>query len=160
MNARLAYTAPPAPGPYDGKRLSPWRVALGVLVLVAIVAGSLFGYRLLVVDQVRAVTGAAWFAPYVDVTTTPFFAFEKPENDADRDVVLSFVVAAAADSCTPSWGGYYDLDEAARDVDLDRRIARLRESGGDVVWLLKPIEVRGPDPRLPLRQPHLGGRAP
>ncbi len=133
MNTRVAYTAPPAPGPYEGKRLSPWRVALGLAILVAIVAASLFGYRLLVVDQVRAVTGAAWFAPYVDVTTTPFFAFEKPENPADRDVVLSFVVAAAADSCTPSWGGYYDLEEAARDVDLDRRIARLRDSGGDVV---------------------------
>ena len=91
MTSRIAYSAPPAPGPYDGKRLSPWRVLLGILVLAALVAGAIFGYRFFVTDQVRAVESAPWFAPYVDVTVTPTFAFESPADAAAQDVVLSFV---------------------------------------------------------------------
>lgn len=133
MKSRIAYVSPPAPGPYDGKRLSPWRVLLGILILAAIVAAAVFGYRFFVNEQVRGDVSAPWFAPYVDVTLTPTFAFEKPANDADRNVVLSFVVAASAQSCTPSWGGAYTMDEAAQNLDLDRRIQRLRNQGGDVV---------------------------
>ena len=133
MTSRIAYSAPPAPGPYDGKRLSPWRVLLGILVLAALVAGAIFGYRFFVTDQVRAVESAPWFAPYVDVTVTPTFAFESPADAAAQDVVLSFVVAASATSCEPSWGAAYSMNDAAKDLDLDRRIARLRDQGGDVV---------------------------
>ncbi|MFB2580852.1 chitinase [Herbiconiux sp. P15] len=154
-------------GPHAGKRLSPLRVALGVVVVLAVVAAGLFGFRVFVVDQARASTLAPWFASYVDATLTPTFAFETPATDAQRDVVLSFVVAAsgplsgspaeqngatdtadtdASDSdsdpstdagdsasCTPSWGTAYSLDGAAQALDLDRRIARLRQQGGDVM---------------------------
>lgn len=73
-----------------------------------------------------------WFAGYVDATVTPLFPFEAPETDGNRDVLLSFVVAAKDDECTPTWGAAYSLDEAAEELDLDRRIARLRQQEGTV----------------------------
>jgi len=133
MSSRVSYVSTPAPGPHDGKRLSPWRVILGVLILAAIVAAAVLGYRFLANQQARADVPEPWFASYVDVTATPPFPFESPVGDPQRDVVLAFVVAAAGDSCTPSWGAAYSMDDAARDLDLDRRIARLREQGGDVL---------------------------
>ncbi|MEN2740447.1 carbohydrate-binding protein [Microbacterium sp. X-17] len=133
MKSRIAYVSQPSPGPYDGKRLSPWRVLLGILILAAIVAAAIFGYRFFANEQVRGDVSAPWFAPYVDVTVTPTYAFEKPANNADLDVVLAFVVAQSATSCTPSWGAAYTMDEAAQNLDLDRRIQRLRNQGGDVV---------------------------
>ncbi|WP_291043892.1 carbohydrate-binding protein [Herbiconiux sp.] len=157
-------SAPAPAGPHAGQRLSPLRVALGVVVVLGVVAAGLFGFRVFVVDQARATGLAPWFASYVDATVTPSFPFETPPTDAQRDVVLSFVVAAsgplsgspaeqsgsgsaddpadaptgaAADpangSCTPSWGTAYSLDGAAQSLDLDRRIARLRQQGGDVM---------------------------
>lgn len=75
----------------------------------------------------------AWFAPYVDVTLTPLFSFEDRVANPSDDVVLSFVVAADPDTCEPTWGTYATLDEAATTLDLDRRIARYRMFGGDVV---------------------------
>lgn len=77
-----------------------------------------------------------WFAGYVDVTATPSYAFEEGSADAEGhvpDVVLSFIVADEDGSCTPSWGTYYGLDEAGAQLDLDRRIQRLREQGAGVV---------------------------
>ncbi len=133
MKSRVVFVSPPAPGPHEGKRLSPWRVALGIVILAAIAAAAIFGYRIVANEQVPGSATAPWFAPYVDVTVTPIYPFEKPANDADRNVVLSFVVGAAAQSCTPSWGGAYTMDSAAENLDLDRRIARLRNQGGDVV---------------------------
>lgn len=124
---------PAPPGPRDGKRLSPWRVLLGILVVVAVAAGGVLGYRLLVVDQARASTVAPWFAGYVDTTLTPQYGFEAPEVEADDHVVLSFVVSASVDECAPSWGGAYSLDAASSDLDLDRRITRLRQLGGEAV---------------------------
>src|SRR5262249_8376470 len=35
--------------------------------------------------------------------------------------------------CTPTWGTYYDLAGAGEALDLDRRIARLRQRGGDLI---------------------------
>ncbi|MFS0795454.1 chitinase [Microbacterium sp. 1P10AE] len=133
MNSRVSYVSPPAPGPHHGKRLSPWRVIAGLAVVVVVAAGAVTGYRFLVADQARADVPAPWFAGYVDVTATPAYDFETPRHDEKRDVVLSFVVAAGADECTPSWGTAYSLDGAGDDLDLDRRIARLRQHGGDVV---------------------------
>lgn len=59
--------------------------------------------------------------------------FEAPASDAARDVVLSFVVAAKDDPCTPTWGTAYTLEEAATGLDLDRRLARLEQLGGQVI---------------------------
>jgi chitinase len=178
MSALTPTPSPALAGPHDGKRLSPLRVALGALVVLAVVAAGLLGFRVLVIDQARAEGLAPWFASYVDATVTPAFPFETPPEQAQRDVVLSFVVAASgplsgspaeqsastgdsasgdsasggsasgdsesagsasgdsasdAASCTPSWGAAYSLDGAAQSLDLDRRIARLRQQGGDVM---------------------------
>jgi chitinase len=101
--------------------------------VAAVAAVAMFGFRFFVVDQARASTTAPWFAGYVDATLTPEYAFETPETRAQGDVVLSFVVAASPTECTPSWGAAYSLDAAAEDLDMERRIARLRQLGGDVV---------------------------
>jgi chitinase len=74
-----------------------------------------------------------WFAPYVDVTLTPELHFEDPAEMLPPSLVLSFVVADPARSCVPTWGTYYDLEAAARALDLDRRIVRLQERGGEAV---------------------------
>ena len=124
---------PKEPAPHDGKRLSIWRVLFGITVVAAIAAVAVFGYRFFVVDSARAGGATPWFAGYVDTTLTPKFAFENPETPAGTNVVLAFVVAKAADDCTPSWGGSYSLDAAGGDLDLDRRIARVRQLGGDAV---------------------------
>ncbi len=69
-----------------------------------------------------------WFAAYVDVTLMPQFDFEQVEGN----LVLSFVVASDKDS-SPSWGNAYSLDDAKTSLDLERRIARVRQNKGDVV---------------------------
>jgi chitinase len=109
------------------RRLSPWRVMLALVVLGAIGFGSMFGMR-----QWKSVQALAshkpWSAPYVDVTATPAYAFEQLHSDA----ILSFVVSAPSDGCTPSWGGSYSLVQANNLLDLDRRVARLRQKGHDI----------------------------
>jgi Uncharacterized protein contain chitin-binding domain type 3 len=73
-----------------------------------------------------------WFASYVDVTATPTYVFEETRGRTAKDVVLSFVVADPENPCKPTWGTYYDMDEANESLELDRRIARLRLEEGDV----------------------------
>src|SRR5690606_6510770 len=73
-----------------------------------------------------------WFASYVDVTARPTFAFEQLGSTAYHDAILSFVVSMPSDACTPTWGGVFTLDTAGSELDLDRRIARLRQQGGNV----------------------------
>ena len=68
------------------------------------------------------------------------------------DVVLGFVVADPDDACTPSWGGAYTLDEAATGLDLDRRIARYRERGGQEEQVGCSL---GAGPALTCRSDHL-----
>lgn len=74
-----------------------------------------------------------WFAPYLDVTLPPQYRFEDPTENVAADVVLGFVVSDPGADCVPSWGGHANLDDAAVEFDVDRRIARLRGAGGDVV---------------------------
>jgi chitinase len=76
---------------------------------------------------------ATWFAPYVDVTTTPGYEFQAPNLNPARQVVLGFVVADPAAPCTPSWGGNYSLNQAGVELDLDRRIRQFQDDGGDVI---------------------------
>ncbi len=104
------------------------------LVVLAIVGGLLFaGSRWALARFSDAGSGASgtWFAPYVDTTLTPVLHFEDPTEEPADNVVLGFIVADPTQRCDPSWGGYYTLDAAARALDLDRRIVRLRERGGD-----------------------------
>ncbi len=74
-----------------------------------------------------------WYGGYVDVTVTPTFAFEDiATTNKHANTVLSFIVGSKQDACTPAWGSVYSLDEASDNLDLDRRIARLRDHGGSV----------------------------
>lgn len=119
-------------GQFSGRRLSLVRLA----VLIAIVASMAFvgtsSWRQHQ-DEKIASDSRSWFAGYVDATVTPLYAFEQPASAATRDVVLSFIVANQAEACEPSWGGAYSLDSASQDLDLDRRIARLRQRDGSVI---------------------------
>ena len=49
----------------------------------------------------------SWFAPYVDVTATPKYAFEDLTASGHRSAVLAFVVSGGNAPCEPSWGGAY-----------------------------------------------------
>lgn len=119
------------PRPPRGPRLSVVRIAIATVLVAASVAGTVQFARHVLAPTAPA--SSEWFAPYVDVTLTPAFDFQDPGVNPRQDVVLAFVVAGADDPCQPSWGGAYDLDEASTALDLDRRIARLRQRGGDVV---------------------------
>ena len=85
------------------------------------------------IDVTRPATAAPWYAPYVDVTQTPQYPFESLTDNPSNDVVLGFVVASKSGECMPTWGTYYDLPGAGTALDLDRRISRLRQRGGDLI---------------------------
>ena len=106
-----------------------------VVAILAVSGLSVVAVRQVVTDT-SSERAVAWFAPYIDTTLTPLHAFEDPEVTAAGSIALGFVVARPGTdsaSCTPTWGGAYDLDEAATAIDLDRRIARYRGRGGKVV---------------------------
>ena len=71
---------------------------------------------------------AATFAPYVDMTLSPFssIAAMATESGADR-LTLAFVVSGAA--CTASWGGYYGIDDAT----INQRISALEAAGAEAI---------------------------
>jgi chitinase len=119
-------------GRFDGRRLSWFRLTVLVGGVAALVFVGLSGWRWFQ-DTQAAADDTAWFAGYVDATVTPQLAFEEPPSKAARNVILSFVVAAPSRPCQPSWGGAYTMDEAASDLDLDRRVARLRQQQGSLV---------------------------
>ncbi len=72
-----------------------------------------------------------WFGGYVNTTSYPYFDFGSEAAGQSR-TVLGFVVADPEDPCTPSWGGYYGLDEAEDVLRMEEQIASLREQGGEV----------------------------
>ena len=114
---------------FPGRRLSWVRLSVVGVVVAGLVAGGIYGVNRYE-DQVTASERKPWFDAYVDVTSTPSLAFESPGDDGQRNVVLAFVVASPDESCTPTWGGFYNLDEAGETLDLDRRLARFRMQGG------------------------------
>lgn len=113
------------------RRLSPWRVMLAVAIVIGSVGLAVFGWREWRIDP-AVLSNKPWFAPYVDVTAIPQFAFEQLGAGTYKDAVLAFIVSSSDDGCKPTWGGEYTLGEAAVDLDLDRRIARLKQQGGTV----------------------------
>jgi chitinase len=116
----------------DGRRLSPVRI----LVLLAVCAGAGIFAANAARDAWARFTrkdAVTWYAPYVDVTAQPTLHFEDPATSPARYHVLGFIVADPKAGCSPTWGTYYDLDGAGRALDLDRRIARLRDRGGDAI---------------------------
>jgi len=106
-------------------------VLLAIVLLAGLGAGGYYGLRWWKANQ-AVVSHKPWFAAYVDVTATPTFSFEQLGGSTNRDAVLSFIVAAPASPCTPSWGATYTLDQANSALDLDRRIARLQQQGGSI----------------------------
>jgi chitinase len=107
-----------------------------LLVLLLVVSGlGFFGWTQGSEAYLRitATKSSTWFAPYDDVTLTPEYHFEDPSVSPSLTQVLGFVVADPKNACNPTWGTYYDLDGAGRALDLDRRIMRLRERGGDAI---------------------------
>lgn len=113
------------------RRLSPWRVMAAILIVIGLSAGSYFGLQRWQSEQSSAST-EPWFASYVDVTSTPTFAFEEIGKTDNKDVVLSFIVSSTSKECVPSWGGVFTPDGASDTLDLDRRIARLQQQGGNI----------------------------
>lgn len=111
------------------QRLSATRVLLAVVIVAAIALGGVYGTRTVIADRAAAGLAPTWFAPYVDVTLTPTYQFQIPSNEPAHQIVLGFVVADPRDSCTPSWGGYDDLDQADESLNLDGRLAQLRQEG-------------------------------
>jgi len=114
------------------RRLSFVRLFIAIGITAAILVAGAMGAR----NWYSAATTPVvdhWFAGYVDVTATPAFAFETPKSHAASNVVLSFIVAKSGAKCTPSWGDAYTLDEAAGSLDLDRRLARLQQQGGEPI---------------------------
>lgn len=114
------------------RRLSLFRLLLLLVILTGIVYGTKFGIENLKEDIVVADSPKPWFAAYVDITATPQFDFEKLGNTQAHNLVLSFIVSSSKNPCTPTWGNAYDLSEAGVVLDLDRRIARLRQLGGEI----------------------------
>ena len=116
----------------DGRHLSIFRVFLVIAVVAAAIGGTWWYFA----RQNEAAETAAgirsWFAPYVDITATPQYAFEDATASGHTSAVLAFVVSALDEPCEPSWGGAYTMAAAADSLELDRRIARLRQLGGDV----------------------------
>lgn len=113
------------------RRLSPWRVLLGTGTLCLILAGSALATMNWQATHSQTST-QPWFAPYVDVSSTPTYPFDELGATPKKDVILSFIVSTPSDPCTPSWGGVYSLSEAGSELDLDRRIARLQQQGGHI----------------------------
>lgn len=113
------------------RRLSPWRVTFAILLLIGLSAIGVIGLRGW--QAARSISSnAPWFAAYVDVTSTPTFAFDQLGATNNRDAVLSFIVSSTKDACVPSWGNAYTMEQAGNTLDLDRRIARLQQQGGSV----------------------------
>jgi chitinase len=135
MSSTDPRTMPDPPGP----ELSPLRVFIAVLVLIAAGTGAFFALQDAAGDRTARAAAASreapFFAPYVDATLTPTVAFQERASNPARDVVLGFVVAGtqADQACTPTWGTYATLPDAATTYDLDRRIAQVRGQGGDAV---------------------------
>jgi chitinase len=116
------------------RRLSPLRLVLLCMVLVGLITGGVLGATGRIGDiwAARAATQNQWFAPYVDVTATPVFTFQSLGSTEHKDAVLAFIVSDPTNPCTPSWGGSYTINQASDDLDLDRRIARLQQQGGNI----------------------------
>ncbi|KDA04876.1 glycosyl hydrolase family 18 [Microbacterium sp. CH12i] len=127
-------TNPTPPGLHRGRRLSGWRVLIGVVIALAVIAGAVAVPWYLAERAPAATTpaGPRWFGGYFDVTAASVSTTPTVGDGTDDTVVLAFVVAAAADQCEPSWGAAYSLADAGTELDLDRRVDNMRRDGAHV----------------------------
>ena len=109
-------------------RLSFARVLLAVLLLAGVAGAAAYAIERRVAGTLAS--PSAVFAPYVDVTLTPTYAFQDPIANPVQRVVLGFVVAQPSHSCAPSWGGYYSPAQAESALNLDQRVLQVRAQGG------------------------------
>jgi chitinase len=114
-----------------GRRLSWVRVFVVALVIAGLVGAGLYLWNT-TRDSVRAAESGRWYGSYVDATSTPFYPIADNVAKGER-VVLGFAVADPKNPCVNSWGGYYTMDSANETFDLDRKVARVREQGGEIV---------------------------
>ncbi len=113
------------------RKLSPWRVGMALIMLAGAAYGVFLSWHNWQDTRIKAAS-KPWFAAYVDATSTPFYAFEQLGATPTNNAILSFIVADQTDGCKPTWGTAYNLDQANSVLDLDRRIARLRQQGGEI----------------------------
>src|SRR5580658_4228201 len=106
------------------RKISLWRLMIALVALAGIAYSGIFGWQWWQ-DAQAAAKEKPWFASYVDVTATPIYPFEQLGTTKVHNVIFSFIVASSKDSCTPTWGNYYTLDDAGSKLDLDRRVIRL-----------------------------------
>jgi len=119
--------------PFPGRRFSWLRFSI-LAVIVAVLAFAGVTSIRQVQDTARAeAEGTPWFAGYADVTATPVFPMETTVGPGRDHVALSFIVAAADGRCLPTWGAAYTMDQAAADLDLDRRLARMQQQERDLI---------------------------
>lgn len=114
-----------------GRRLSWVRVFVVAGVIAGLVITGLYLWNS-TRDSARAAESGRWYGSYVDATSTPFYPFADNISEGER-VILGFAVADPNDSCANSWGGYYSIESANATFDLDRKVARVRELGGEIV---------------------------
>jgi len=121
----------PASDDEPRRELSLPRVVLAILLVVGVVAGSVYAFDRTMSAANAGPVDTTWFAPYVDTTLTPATQFQDTSANPSKQAVLGFVVADPKSPCTPSWGAAYSLDGAARSLGLDRRMAQYRAQGGE-----------------------------
>ncbi|MES2867827.1 carbohydrate-binding protein [Microbacterium profundi] len=127
-------TSPTDSSRHAGRRLSPWRVLIGIALALTFV-GAAVVVPWYLAERAPATTieaGPRWFGGYFDATAASVSTAATTGDGTDDSVVLAFVVAAAADTCEPSWGAAYSLSDAAGELDLDRRIDNMRRDGAHV----------------------------
>ena len=117
---------------YPTRKVSIFRVFIALTLLFGIGYGAVIGWQDWNSTEATAEI-EPWFAPYVDVTAIPEYAFEQLNISQTKNLILSFIVSDPQDACIPSWGGYYTMDEAREALELDRRIARFRQQGGQIM---------------------------
>ena len=114
------------------RRLSFVRLAALVVILAGLgLAGFNWTRSALAPTPLRS--KGTWFAPYVDTTLTPTYAFESASSQPARQVALGFIVADRGGSCVPNWGAAYSLDQADQTLSMSARIAQLRINGARAI---------------------------
>src|SRR5690349_11026330 len=94
------------------RKLSIVRVIFAILLLGALIDFAFFRFTTIKATKNETIY-TPWFASYVDVTSTPTYTFEQLGATPTSDVVLSFIVSSTTEACTPTWGSFYTLDQAA-----------------------------------------------
>jgi chitinase len=120
----------------EDRRLSKRRLILAICVSGLFVSiGSWFATKAAIDIYTHAWRGGSttWVAPYVNVELKPTVFFEGYDNPLLQNIVMGPVVAETSERCSPSWGARYNLEAAARALDLDRRLVRFRARGGTAI---------------------------